>query len=441
MKQLHFVGLLVLLTYQQVSAQSTMDLRQCIQYGLTNNAQIQQSQLAVSRTNEQRNETRAGYLPQVDGSASLTDNLQLQTSIIPGEIFGQPGTKVAVQFGTKYNVTAGIDAHQVLYNQSLIYGMKITEKSSKISAINAKKTEEQVIYDIASAFYAAQVSFTEQAIIASNIAQVDTLLRLTNIQFENGFAKQIDLDRLTVNRTNLQTDFDNSNQAYQQQVMMLKYYMGMPLDTQLALPLIDSEANVTKLTDPEALNQTDLSLLQAQQDLYSMQLKQIKAGYLPTLSLAFHSGIQIQQNDLRIFGKDADWFPNSYVGLNLSVPIFDGLAKNSRVKQMTFQLKESELSEQYLLEGLKMQRTNALSKLQINQSALDKQQRNIELSRKIYEVTQAQYTGGVVTLTELVNAETALKESQTNYLQALVQVKLAELDLIKTTGTFTSLNK
>lgn len=440
MKHLHLVGLFVLIAYQQVSAQSVMDLRQCIQYGLTNNAQIQQSQLTVARTNEQRNETRAGYLPQVDGSVSVIDNLQLQTSILPGEIIGQPGTNVAVQFGTKFNVMAGIDAQQVLYNQSLIYGMKIAEKSSAISAISAKKTEEQVIYDIASAFYAAQVSFTQQAIITSNLAQIDTLIRLTTIQFDNGFAKQIDLDRLTVNRTNLQTDYDNSNQAYQQQLMLLKYYMGMPLETELTLPLIDSEANVVKLTDPEALNQTDLSLLQAQQDLYSMQLKQIKAGYIPTLSLAFHSGIQIQQNDLRIFGKDADWFPNSYVSLNLSVPIFDGLAKNSRVKQMTFQLKESELSEQYLLQGLKMQRTNALSKLQINQAALEKQQRNIELSRKIYEVTQAQYTGGVVTLTELVNAETALKESQTNYLQALVQVKLAELELIKTTGTYTSLN-
>ncbi len=440
MKHLHLVGLFVLIAYQQVSAQSTMDLRQCIQYGLTNNAQIQQSQLVVARTNEQRNETRAAYLPQLDGSVSLTNNLQLQTSILPGEIIGQPGEEVAVQFGTKYNVMAGVDASQVLYSQSLIYGMKIAEKSSTISAISAKKTEEQVIYDIASAFYAAQVSFTQQAIIASNIAQVDTLIRLTTIQFDNGFAKQIDLDRLTVNRTNLQTDFDNSNQAYQQQLMMLKYYMGMPLDTQLELPLIDSEANAVKLTDPEALNQTDLSLLQAQQDLYSMQLKQIKAGYIPTLSLAFHSGIQIQQNDLRIFGKDADWFPNSYVSLNLSIPIFDGLARNSRVKQMTFQLKESELSEQYLLQGLTMQRTNALSKLQINQAALENQRRNIELSRKVYEVTQAQYTGGLVTLTELVNAETALKESQTNYLQSLVQVKLAELELIKTTGTYTSLN-
>ena len=91
MKHLHLVGLFVLIAYQQVSAQTTMDLRQCIQYGLTHNAQVQQSQLAVARTNEQRNEVRAGYLPQIEGSASLTDNLQLQTSISPGEIFGQPG--------------------------------------------------------------------------------------------------------------------------------------------------------------------------------------------------------------------------------------------------------------------------------------------------------------------------------------------------------------
>ncbi len=445
-KQNYRLRLLMLLAFlggsmSLAQAQSgEMTLQQCIQYGLTNNSGVLKSRLEIERTNEMKTETRSNYLPQVSGSAQVIDNLQLQTSILPGEIIGQPGTQVAVQFGTKYNVVAGVDATQVLYNQSLIYAMKITEQSSKVSEINAKKTEEQLIYDIASAYYAAQVTLTQKTLVESNLIQVDSLLKLTQIQFENDFAKQLDIDRLTVNFTNLQTELANSTTNYEKQLMLLKYYMGMPLEDNIKLPVFNGNEKSSLIVDPEALNTTDILLIQAQRDLYNWNLKQIKSGYIPTLSMSFHSAIQVQQNDLRIFSKDANWFPNSYIGLNLSVPIFDGLAKNSRVQQTNIQIKQLELDEKYLTESLKMQRTNANNALSTNKAALESQQRNIELARKVYETTQAQFIGGIATMSDVVNAETSLRDAQTNYLRALVQVKLSELDLIKTTGNIGSLN-
>ena len=418
-----------------------MNLQQCIQFGMSNNATLLKSQLEVQRTQEQRIQTRAGYLPQVNGSASLMNNLQLQTSIIPGEFFGQPGENIAVQFGTQYNVQLGIDASQTLYDQSLIYALKMNDQNTKLMGFSAKKTEEQLIYDIATAYYAAQVTFTQQNIVQSNLAQIDTLLNITRVQLENGFAKQLDLDRLLVNQTNLQTDLENSLLSYQQQLLLLKYYMGMPQETAIELPILTGNEQVSGiLIDGESLSSTDMNILQAQQDLYAISLQQIKAGYLPTLVLNFHTGLQVQQNDLRIFAKDANWFPNSYVGLNLQIPIFDGLAKHSRVKQLNIQIQESELDKQYFLEGLKMQRANANNKLRMNKTALENQLRNIELAQNNYETTRVQYVAGIGSMAELVNAETSLKESQTNYLKALVQVKLAELELIKTTGNISSIN-
>ncbi|AEA45712.1 TolC family protein [Fluviicola taffensis] len=424
-----------------VRAQSgQMSLQQCIQYGLSKNSGILKSQLEIDRTNEKKNETRADYLPQVSGNIQLMDNLKLQTSILPGEMIGQPGTQVAVQFGTKYNTSLGLDAKQVIYDQSLIYSMKLTKQSSKVSEINARKTEEQLIYDIASAYYAAQVSFTQKKLIESNLAQVDTLLKITKIQFDNDAAKQLDLDKLTVNFTNLQTDLATSNTNLQQQMMLLKYYMGMSLDQNIELPVIPLKEQAAVITNTESLNNTDLELIQAQREVYSVTLQQIKAGYLPSLSLNFHAGVQNMQNDLRIFEKGAQWFPTSYIGLNLNVPIFDGLAKNSRVKQTKIQMEQSELEEQYLTENLKMQRANANNALTANRAALESQQRNIELAKRVYETTQAQFVGGIATMTDIVNAETSLRDAQTNYLRALVQVKLGELDLIKSTGNIRSLN-
>jgi outer membrane protein len=441
--RLSLLLLLALMTGRMSFAQSQsgpLTLQQCIQYGLSNNTGVLKSKLEIERSEEKKGETRSGYLPQVNGTVSALDNLRLQTMILPGEFIGQPGTKVPVQFGTKYNITAGLDATQVLYNQQLIGSMKITEQSTKISEINSRKTEEQLMYDIASAYYAAQVALTQKTIVESNLAQVDTLLKLTNIQFENGFAKQLDLDRLTVSQMNLRTDLANSETTYQQQLLLLKFYMGMPLETTIELPVINDKEQGNMLINMETLNRTDLDLIQAQKGLYELNLQQIRHGYIPTLSFTFHSAVQLQQNNLRIFGKDANWYPLSYVGLNLNVPIFDGLQKNYQVKQTKLQIQQSDLDEQNLTESLKMQRTNANNALTTNRLAMESQQRNVELARKVYETTQAQYVGGIATMTDIVNAETSMREAQTNYLRALVQVKLAELDLIKTTGNISSLN-
>lgn len=424
-----------------VRAQSgQMSLQQCIQYGLTKNAGVLKSKLEVDRATEKKNETLSGYLPQISGSVSIQDNLKLQTSILPGELIGQPGTQVPVKFGTKYNTSAGIDAKQVIYDQSVIYSMKLTKQSTKVSEINSRKTEEQLIYDIASAYYAAQVSLTQKKLVESNLAQVDSLLKITQIQFDNDAAKQLDLDKLTVNLTNLQTELATSNTNYEQQLMLLKYYMGMSLDENIELPVIPINEQSASLINTESLNNTDVELVQAQREVYAVTLQQIKAGYLPSLSLSFHSAIQNQQNNLRIFNKDANWFPNSYVGLNLNIPIFDGLAKNSRVKQTKIQMEQSLLEEQYLTENLKMQRANANNALTANKAALASQQRNIELAQKVYATTQAQFIGGIASMADIVNAETSLRDAQTNYLRALVQVKLGELDLIKSTGNIRSLN-
>lgn len=438
--RLSLLLLLALMAGRNSFAQTPMTLQQCIQYGLSNNAGVLKSKLEIERGQEKVVETRSGYLPQVNGSASLTDNLKLQTSILPGEIIGQPGTQVAVQFGTKYNVIGAIDASQKLYDQSLILGLKISNQNTKISEVNSKKTEEQLMYDIASAYYSAQVLLTQSTIVESNLAKVDTLLKLTRVQFDNGFAKQLDIDRLMVNQTNLQTDLATSTLNYQQQLLLLKYYMGMPQETTLELPVITGNEPRASLVNTSTLYQTDLELIQAQQDLYNLNLRQLKSGYLPSLSLNFHSAMQVQQNNLRIFSSNANWFPNAYVALNLSVPIFDGFAKNARVHQTMLQIRQSELDEQYMNENLKMQRTNASNKVLINQSALESQQRNITLAQQVYATTESQYRGGIATMTDLVNAETSLKEAQTNYLKALVQVKLAELDLIKTTGNISTLN-
>lgn len=440
----HWCLLLVLIGTTAVNIraqeQTGMTLQQCIQFGLANNPNLVKSQVDAERYAEQKVSTRAAFLPQVNASANLNNNLKLQTSIIPGEFFGQPGEQIAVQFGTQYNLALGLDASQILYDHSLIYATKISNQATELANLNVQKTKEQLMYDIAAAYYGAQVSRTQMDIVRSNLNQVDTLLKITQAQYANDFAQQLDIDRLLVNKTNLETNLTNSQLQYNQQVRLLKLYMGMPQQTELNIPAIDNAAQSTSLVSTEGISKTDLSILQTQQSLYELNVRQIKAGYIPTLSLAFHTGYQYQANDLRIFAKGADWFPNTYVAVNLAVPIFDGLSKSSRIKQVKMQLQQNELDQRYLNESLVMQRDNAAGNLEINRATLESQQRNTDLAQTVYNTTRERYLGGIASMAELMNAETGLKTAQTNYLSALVQVKLAELELLKATGNISSFN-
>jgi outer membrane protein TolC len=427
---------------QNATAQggSPLTLQQCIEYGLTHNPSIMKAGLETEKSDYKLTEARSEYLPQVSGSVQLIDNLKLQTMVLPGEFVGQPGTTVPVQFGTLYNLTGAVDATQKIYDQSSIEAVRIAKQNAQLSELNTQKTKEQLTYDLANAYYSAQVTLTQQNLIQANLSKVDTLLQVTRVQFENGFVKKLDVDRLQVNKTNLQTELANSKSNYEQQLMLLKYYMGMPLEETISLPEISATEKIeTKLLGVDNISSTDVQILQTQQALYNMNIRQIQAGYIPTLSVAFHGAAQFQQDDLRIFSKNASWYPTSYLAFNLNIPIFDGMSKTSRISQMRVQLKQNELDQQYLNQSINMQVANAQNKLTVNLSALETQQRNIELANEVYETTRVQYSNGTIALTEMVNAENELRVSQTNYLTALVQARLAELELIKATGNYNSI--
>lgn len=420
-------------------AQETASLARCISYGLAHSPLVQKSKLEIDRNHEKINEGVAAYLPQVKASATLMNNLRLATSILPGEIIGQPGTQVAVQFGTKYNVTGGIDASQVIYDQSIITGIRASKASQNLAQLNSQKTQEDLIYDIASAYYNAQITAIQKKIIESNLEKISGLVSITRVQFDNGFAKKTDLDRLLVNETNIKTDLQNLDINYRQQLVVLKYYMGAPLDSAL-VPETDVRAQIPAGTGlaGQTGNNIDLRILQSQKTLYGLSLQQINAGYAPSLSMSFRYAYQAQQNSLDIFNQNANWFPNAYLSFNLNVPIFDGLSKRARAQQVKIQLNQTDLDRQYLEQSISMQNIIAQNTMQINRSAVRTQEENVKLAEEVYATTQTQYKGGIIPLSDLLNAETALREAQTNYLKALIQVKLAELDLLKTTGNLQS---
>lgn len=415
--------------------EKAMTLEDCVIYALQSNPDLKSVQLDEMAGEFYIKEVRSTGLPQVKASAGYTDNFSLPTQLLPGEIVGEPGTNVPVQFGVRYGINAGIEVNQLLFSKSYFTGLKAADASSGLYRLNTLKTKEDLIYNIAQLYLQLQITDKQKEILTANLERVVQLIDITQAQFDEGLIKKVDVDQLKVNRTNLSTEIQNLDIGYNQQLNLLKFYMGMPVQEQIEIAGLQEKEPEYELAQGLSLqNNTNLRLLQKQQELTALELQSVKDGYYPQLSAFANYNWQGQTNKLFSKENPMNTFSAGMWGLSLNVPIFDGFQKKYKAEQ----IQVSQLQLQHDIRNVtnltQMEFHNASEKLRQSQTLINQQQENMLLAEELYNITKLSYQEGVAPLTELLNAETSLKEAQTQYLTSTLQKKLAELDYLKTSG-------
>src|SRR5690606_17826614 len=111
-----------------------MSLKDCIQYSLNNHPTTTVYSNQVSIAENQNREGLAGYLPQVNISGSLDDNIKRQVTVIPAGTFGPEPT--TVQFGNQYASAVTGQLDQVIYDQTLINSIKASKMNVGLAELN-----------------------------------------------------------------------------------------------------------------------------------------------------------------------------------------------------------------------------------------------------------------------------------------------------------------
>jgi outer membrane protein len=237
-KQVRLIPLLLLglLLSNVVSAQQTLSLKDALNYAVQNAVSVRKANLDVDGGKFKTQEIRAQALPQLTGSASLTDNVIVQSIVLPGEFLNRPGEVIVAKAGTKYNAGAGLQFSQQLFNQTVFTGLKAAKTSESYYKLNAQLSEEQIIEQVANNYYSVLVNRQQLNVIDTNIKNVKVVERILADQYKNGLAKKIDVDRIKVNLTNLQTQKAQLINGITQLENMLKFSMGMPVETAIILP-------------------------------------------------------------------------------------------------------------------------------------------------------------------------------------------------------------
>ena len=416
---------------QAQTSDTVWSLKQVIEYALHGNTDIKKQNLEMLKTKYNIEEYRSDALPQVNGSLAYNNSPLLAKQLLPGEIFGQPGVLIPVQFGVKNTFNGSVQLTQQVFNFQYKAGLAAAKKALELAEFNEKYTREEIIYTIASTYYQALISGKQIKIVEANLDRINTGLKIAQVQFDNKIIRKIDLDQYKVNRTNLLTDLGNAELSFQQQLDVLKIYMGYPLDSTLQVSDSVSEQALF-IAENSVKDNPSLALLKTQEELKNIEIKNIRAGYYPKISASANYGFNSQFNKLR--KSDVNTSPNAALGVSVSIPIFDGFRKRRQVQQRELEVKSLQLDQQLTENQLSMQYNIALKTYAQNKKSYDAQKGNLELAENVYNTMNNNYKLGISNLTELNNTEVSLKEAQTKYLTALLQIKLTELDILKANG-------
>lgn len=432
--------LIASLLASSASAQKATTLKECLEYASTNNRNLKISGYELNVAQSKVNEQLGAYLPQVNVTASLDDNLKLNKQLLPAEMFGgTPGTYKAVSFGTKYNVAAGAQVTQSIFDPQFFVALKTAKTNRALSEQSLKKSHEQVTYNISIGFYQALIIQKQLNVLRSTLNTSEEMLKSVELRRKNGMAKQIDVDKLKVSYNNTQSMLRRTELSYGQSLNNLKYQMGMPLDSTIVLP--DAVPDITfdrqptgSVTDSTIESRSDYQMLKTSLSLTELDKKKQQASFLPILSVYGTYSYSAMNKEFKFYESDQRWFNSSSIGLKLSVPIFSGFQKHQRVNQSKINIAKSQenlkLTEQSIrlqISNYEIQYRNALDNIQ-NESE------NFELAKRVYESTQLECKEGVSKTLDLVQAESALREAQNSYFNKLLSLYIAKIDYEQSKG-------
>ena len=431
--------------------------KDAVDYALKNAVAVRNALIDIKIQRQQNKEITAQALPQITGSGSINYNPNVSVQSFPNFIAqgtygvliennvkkgnGDPIVApsdfglINAAFGAKYSVSGGIDLNQILFDGQVFVGLQARSAAIKNAELTADVTKEQIKTNVYKVYYQLAVGKRQIETIDTNIANYQKLLHDTKIIYQNGFAEKLDVDKVQVQLSNLETQKIKTENQLNAGIAGLKFLMNMPQKDSLILTDTLSDEELKSNILEEDYNYADrkqYQLLENSIKLGEYNVRRYKLSKLPTLTLAGNYSKSAQRQQFDFF--KGPYFTSSFIALRLNVPIFDGGAKNARMAQARLDLQKTTNS----LEQLKASIDNDVAQSRMNMksalSTLDNQKRNIELAQSVYNSTKLKYDQGLGSNQEISNAQADLVAAQNNYYGSLYDAVNAKIDYLTAAG-------
>lgn len=419
-----------------------LSLEESLRYALENNVDAKNAQLETLIAKATIVERRSEGLPQINGTVDMTYNAAIPVVFVPNEgPFADPSVELDVlplRFGVPISSSVAVQATQMIFDGSYFVGLQAAKTYKMLTEYDRLKTETDVKETVKKAYYSVLVNDQRRELVEANLKRLDLLLEETNALYEAGFAEKLDVSRVKVQRNNLKTELDRVIAATAISVELFKLQIGLPGNQEIflteSLEELQSRIDLNELINFDGQRRVEIDQISTNLDLVKLDLKNNQVQYIPRISAFATYQRNAAAERLGDIMQSQRWFTGAFIGGSLSIPIFDGLAKSARIQTNRVQIRQLENQSQFLENNIEVEKFQAKANLLNSISALEVQTENMDLALEVFEMTKIKYQEGVGSNLEVVEADSALKEAETNYFSALYDALIAKVELEKALG-------
>lgn len=413
-------------------------LAEAQKYAVEKSYSMQNAQKDIEIARKRVSEITALGFPQINAGLSYTNYIDIPTSLIPGEFFGEPaGTFIPVQFGTKHNTMFEATLSQLIFDGSYIVGLTASKAYLSLSQTQLVKSEIEIKESVAQAYSLALIAGRSKAIIDSTLLILKESLYETREIYKSGFIEDTDVDQLELLVAELEANQIRVSRSLELAYNYLKFQMGMPIKN--VIVLTDDLDDFLETVDPEVLLNTefdynsnvDYRMLKNQERLAYLQMKLEKAAYLPNIVSYLSFQENAQRTSFNFFESGEPWFKTSYFGFQMNIPIFSGGNRSSKVKQAKLKIDKIKVADEQLREGLELELITARADFYNAYLIYETRVKSLDIAKKIYQKTNEKYKEGISSSLDLSQSYNQFLDSEAKYIESIRDLLGAKIKLNK----------
>lgn len=418
-----FFFLLFLVSATGLHAQLTFNSAdEAIQYALKNNRGNITQQLKAEQAKSNLTTTKAFLYPNINGGFNGQYNIDIAETPVPGELLGQPGQTVYMKFGKEYTYNAGVNVSYNILNWTAIYQSKTAKANLTLADINSRYYEQKLREQVGQTYYAVLTATQAELLCKQNLDVADTIEMLTHEKMEEGLVDQLAMNQATINKIAVEQQLERTKLYHIQIEQQLKMLLGIEISKEIKL----TETVSKEKTETENFHLTpDLyaNVLKQQGNVADSEIKTAIGAFLPQVSLKGYFGANQFWNDFDFSFASNDWRKSNYVGLSVSIPIFNGFSNKSRYeaakiqKQIAEKAYNEEVSNSQFRDNQLLK--EYLTDINVANSSLEK----MKLADENKQLALQKYEHGLIGLSDYLEIFSASLNAQNQYLNDISQLR------------------
>lgn len=460
--------LLMLLSAGVVAGQEvrTLDLDDAVRAALERSREVRAAHYGLEEADEQVSEAWSNVYPNLDFSASYTRNLSPAVNFLPAAIFDPtagPDDYIPVQFGADNQWSSTISLEQPIFSAAAFIGVGAAGRFKNLQEEVVRGITQSVVTRVRTAYYGLLLAQEQARLTENSLRRVRESLAETKALNKAGLSPDYDVLRLEVEVANLEPNLRRAENAVRQARRQLAVELDLPADEELRVegslasmnlvaPAENSPANREILAfvgfrgvGAEAVGEavatatelrSDIRQLELTESLRKTEMRLEQVEYLPRISFFGNYVISAQDNGSPNFFARGDG-QRAYsrnIGLQITVPIFQGFRRDARIDQKRAVFRQAETQTRLATDQARTQVRTLLDETEEALLRARGQSLAVVQATRGFEIARAQYTEGLGSQLELTDAEVALRQSEFNYAQAVYDYLVARAQLDEATG-------